>query len=273
MRRVESKGKAVSNIWGIIMRRMARNVLRSIAVIVAISALAACSVGLPTTRSGSIINLSNWNSALWTRSDGYSNGGDFNVGWRADHAVTHGSQLVISLDNASCPAGCSGAPYASGELQTTAVYPYGTYTVQMQAAKGSGVVSTFFTYINTTPNGAETNDEIDVEIPGARTTTLEATYYKLGGPPIEHTIPLPFDASASIHTYAIRWLPNEIAWLVDGQTLYSATGSPSSMPTTPSHLILNFWTGSANVTDWLGPFTYVAPQQVIYGAASFTPAT
>jgi len=261
------------SIPGVGAQRPALNILHCIVVTAVVCALAACSVGSPSTTSGPSLNLSGWNSANWTRSDGYTNGGDFNVGWRADHAVKHGSQLMITLDKTPCPNGCSGAPYASGELQSTAVYGYGTYTVQMQAAKGSGVVSTFFTYINTTPGGKETNDEIDVEIPGARTTTLEATYYKLGGPGVEHTIPLPFDAAAAMHTYAIQWAPNHIAWMIDGHTLYTATGSPSSMPTTPSHLILNFWTGSANVTDWLGPFTYTGPQHVIYGAASFTPAS
>ncbi len=263
------------SVPGVITQRLALNLVRCVAVAVAVLALAACRVGLLTTPSATAsptVNLSDWNSAHWIRSDGYSNGGDFNVGWRADHAVARGTQLVITLDDTPCPDGCSGAPYASGELQSSATYGYGTYTVQMQAAKGSGVVSTFFTYINTTPGGPETNDEIDVEIPGARTTTLEATYYKWGGPGIEHTIALPFDASAAMHTYAIRWTPNAISWIVDGRILYTATGSPSSMPTTPTHLFLNFWTGSANVTDWLGPFTYTGPLYVRYGSASFTPA-
>ena len=63
------------------------------------------------------------------------------------------------------------------------------------------MVSTFFTYINTAPAGAETK-------------TLEATYYKLGVNEGAHVIQLPFDASAAMHTYAIAWLPNSIvSWL------------------------------------------------------------
>jgi endo-1,3-1,4-beta-glycanase ExoK len=229
-----------------------------------------------TTTSGnptSTINLSDWNNTShWERADGYGNGGDFNVGWRADHATTSGSNLIITLDNQSCPSGCSGSPYASAELDSQARYSYGTYTVQMQAAKGSGIVSTFFTYINTGSNGQEKNDEIDVEIPGARPTTLEATYYKLGKS-VEYTIQLPFDASAAMHTYSIQWLPNSISWIVDGQTLYTANGSPSTMPTTPSSFILNFWTGTSALNSWLGPFSYTSPLHVTYGSASFTPAS
>ena len=143
----------------------------------------------------------------------------------------------------------------------------------MQAASGSGVVSTFFTYINTTPGGAETNDEIDAEIPGARPTTLEATYYKLGVNEGSHVIQLPFDASVAMHTYAIAWLPNSISWIVDGQTMYVASGTPNAMPTTPSNLTLNVWTGTTpTIVSWLGPFTYAAPLSVRYGSASFTAA-
>ena len=249
------------------------------------SALAGCGSGggggaaaVVVATSGPIVatttlTLSDYNDAtLWHREDGYSNGGNFAVGWRADHAVLSGSNLVVTLDNNPCPTGCSAQPYASDEVTSVGKYGYGTYAVQMQAAAASGVVSTFFTYINTTPGGAETNDEIDVEIPGARPTTLEATYYKQGVNEGSHVINLPFDASAAMHNYAIVWLPNSISWVVDGQTLYTVNGTPASMPTTPSNLILNFWTGAAATQSWLGPFSYASPLTVTYGASSFTPA-
>ncbi|MBV8372667.1 MAG: family 16 glycosylhydrolase, partial [Candidatus Eremiobacteraeota bacterium] len=151
---------------------------------------------------------------------------------------------------------------------------YGTYTVRMQTAKSSGVVSTFFTYINLTPStNKETNDEIDVEIPGARTRTLEATYYKEGMPRygIEHTIALPFDSSLAFHTYSIVWLPNSISWVVDGKTLYAAHGSPATMPTHPSNFVLNFWSGTNALDNWLGPLHYTHPLHALYDYASFTP--
>lgn len=221
------------------------------------------------------LNLSDYNdTSLWHRQDGFSNGGSFDVGWRADHAIFAGGTLSIALDATPCPGGCAGQPYASDELTTVGTYGYGTYQVQMQAAKATGVVTSFFTYINTTPNGPPTNDEIDVEIPGGRTNTLEATYYKLGGPAIEHTIQLPFDASAAMHTYAITWLPNSISWSADGVTLYTAAGTPSTLPATPSKLLLNFWTGNTpGIVSWLGAFTYTSPLQARYGTASFTSAS
>ncbi|MBV8153747.1 MAG: family 16 glycosylhydrolase [Candidatus Eremiobacteraeota bacterium] len=229
------------------------------------------------SRAVPLVNLSNWNdTSLWQKQNGYGNGGVFNVGWRADHAVVSGKTLDITLDNHPCPAGCSGAPFASDELDSTARYGYGTYTVRMQTAKASGVVSTFFTYVNLTPSSSsktQTNDEIDVEIPGARTTTLEGTYYKEGGAGVEHTMQLPFESSAGMHTYAIRWLPDSIAWYADGKLLYTAHGSPSTMPTHPSNLVLNFWTGrTVGIVRWLGPFHYRGALHALYDYARFTPA-
>lgn len=221
------------------------------------------------------IDLGNWNDAsLWQKQNGYSNGGDFNVGWRADHAAGY-PLLDVTLDNRPCPSGCSKKPYASDELDSVATYGYGTYTVRMQTVKASGVVTTFFTYVNLTPSGnEETNDEIDVEIPGARTNTLEGTYYKEGGYGIEHTIKLPFDSSKAMHVYSIRWLPNAISWIVDGKTLYTAHGSPATMPTHPSNFILNFWTGDTKgIVYWLGPFHYARPLHALYESATFTPAS
>jgi len=220
--------------------------------------------------AGTPIDLSAWNSSLWIKSDGWSDGSGFNVGWRADHAVgVNGSQLALTIDTdkGACPKACSGKPYAAGELQSSSTYGYGVYQMDMKASNASGTVSAIFTYIDPTQNG--TNDEIDVEIPGARTTTLETTYYRHGGAGVEHTINLSFDASAAFHTYGIQWLPNSISWIVDGNTLYTAAGSPTTLPTVPPYFMLNFWTG---VPSWLGPFKYAGPVQALYQNPKFIPA-
>lgn len=220
--------------------------------------------------SAAPISLSAWNSSLWIRSDGWSDGTGFNLGWRADHAVGVGPLLTLTIDNDSsaCPSACSSKPYAGGELQSAATYGYGTFQTDMQTSNAPGTVSTFFTYIDPTQTGK--NDEIDVEIPGARSTTLEATYYKAGGAGVEHTINLGFDSSKAFHTYGIQWLPNSISWIVDGKVLYTATGSPSTLPTIPPYFMINFWTG---VPSWLGTFQYSAPIHVQYKNPDFIPAS
>lgn len=219
------------------------------------------------------IDLSDFNSGRWTRSDSYSNGGDFMVGWRADHAIAAGDELdlIIDDDGGQCPGQCSLKPFAAGEIRTTADYGYGTYQVDMQASNASGTVTSMFTYVdtNTTPNHAAVNDEIDIEIPGQSPTTLQATYYRHGGTPNTQSVALGFDASAAYHTYSIVWLPNSISWKVDGQQIYSVSGSIHTLPTRPGQFILNFWVGQ---TAWLGAFTYTGPLTARYKNARFTPA-
>ena len=94
-----------------------------------------------------------WNKATW------SNGGMFNCGFKADHAYFSGGNLVLKLDNVSS----SGKPYSSGEYRTNNTFSYGTYEVNMKAAKASGTVTFFFTYTGSPW------DEIDVEILGKNT--------------------------------------------------------------------------------------------------------
>ncbi|HEY3568147.1 MAG TPA: beta-glucanase, partial [Thermoanaerobaculia bacterium] len=79
-------------------------------------------------------DLNSYDTTRWTKADGWTNGGVFNCGWRADHATFSGGLMTLQLDNATCPTGCSGKPYASDEYRTNDVYGYGTYTVHMRAA-------------------------------------------------------------------------------------------------------------------------------------------
>src|SRR5262245_39514972 len=61
-------------------------------------------------------------SSLFTKSDLWTNGAPFNCGWRADHITFSGGYMNMTLDNATCPSGCSNTPYASAEYRTVAQY-------------------------------------------------------------------------------------------------------------------------------------------------------
>src|SRR5262249_31849037 len=95
--------------------------------------------------------------------------------------------------------------FSSGELQSKELYRYGYFEGRLQAARGSGLVNGFFTY---TRNGAEaTWDEIDVEIIGRDTNSVQLTYYHRGARR-SINVPLNFDAAAEAHTYAFDWQAN-----------------------------------------------------------------
>ncbi|MDX3610657.1 glycoside hydrolase family 16 protein [Streptomyces sp. FL06-04B] len=194
------------------------------------------------------------NTSRWSKADGWSNGGMFNVGWRADHTWFNGGVMGQNLDVATCPAGCSGKPYASGEYRTNELYSYGRFEARLQAVKREGVVTGFFTY--TGQSDGQPWDEIDVEILGKNTTQMQTNYFTNGVGGHETVIDLGFDASAGYHDYAIEWWnQGTINWFVDGRLVHQENGSRGPLPTRPMRIMTNLWPG-IGVDGWLGPFTY-----------------
>ena len=78
----------------------------------------------------------NWNKADWT------NGGMFNCGFIPDNAYFQNGKLVLKLNNRSS----HNRPYSSGEYRTNNTFSYGTLETNMIAAKGDGLVTSFFLY-------------------------------------------------------------------------------------------------------------------------------
>ena len=212
-----------------------------------------------------------YDTGRWMKADGWSNGPPFNVGWRADHVTFAADGLMtLRLDDIPCSAGCSGEPYASGEYRTIGTYGYGRYEVRMKAAKGSGLVSSFFTFNGPSERPRRPWDEIDVEILGKDTTKLQTNYFASGVGGHETLIDLGFDASLDFHTYAFEWSTTRISWYVDGVLRHSEDGSRGPLPTTPGKVMMNLWTGEG-VDPWLGAFQYTGPIFAVYDSVRFTP--
>lgn len=220
--------------------------------------------GAPTLAANMDGEDSNWHKA-----DARTNGGFFNTGWRADHAFFNNGYLNLQVDDQSCPRGCSGKPYASGEYRTNRHYGYGFYEVRFKAAKGDGLVSSFFTY--TGPSENNPHDEIDIEILGKNPRQMQINYFTGGTGKHEAMIDLGFDASEDFHNYAISWSKDSIAWFVDGKKIHTETGSRGPLPTHPGRIMVNLWPG-IGVDGWLKPFRYSGPVRAQYDWIKYTPA-
>jgi len=205
----------------------------------------------------------------WHKADDRTNGGMFNAGWRADHAVFNNNYLNLRIDDQSCPIGCSGKPYASGEYRTNHFYGYGTYEARFKAARGDGVVTSFFTY--TGPSDGNPQDEIDIEILGKDPTKMQINYFTGGTGKHEVMVNLGFDASAGFHNYAIQWSKDSIVWFADGKKVHTETGSRGPLPTHPGRIMANLWPG-IGVDGWLKPFSYSGPIRAQYDWIKYTPA-
>ncbi|MGI6141376.1 MAG: beta-glucanase [Caldicoprobacterales bacterium] len=212
------------------------------------------------------------NSDMFYRSDGWANGPDFNVGWRANNVEFNNGIMALRLDDSGTDQQRSYKPYASGEYATINRYGYGRVEARMKAAKGEGLVTSLFTYYNA-DESIQRNDEIDIEILGKDTTKVELNYFTKGVGEHSTIINLGFDASEAFHNYAFEWSPTYIKWYVDGNLVHTENGSRGPLPTDPGHIMVNLWAGAgAAAYYWTGYFTYPGtPVRAYYDWIKFTP--
>lgn len=146
-------------------------------------------------------------------------------------------------------------PFKGAEVYSTQTTTYGRMEMRMKMARGSGILSTFFTY----KNGSEASntfwEEIDIEVfgkddavawqsniitgQGTRTTSEEV-----------HTHP--FSLANGYHTYALEWTPDHVAWEIDGVVVRESTGAQVDDLSNPQSLRFNIW--AASDPGWVGPF-------------------
>jgi len=205
------------------------------------------------------------NTAVWQKAD-WTNGGMFNCGWRPDHISFAGGLMTIKLDNASS----YGKPFTSGEYRTWNTFTYGTFETNMKAAKGSGLVTSFFTYTGSPW------DEIDVEVLGKNTNQVQFNYFVSGVGSHEKVVDLGFDASAGYHKYKIEYGNGYINWYVDGAWKWGVNNTGlnahngAAMPSHPMQIMLNLWPGTG-VDGWLGAFSYGGAKYANYDYVLYTP--
>lgn len=149
------------------------------------------------------------------------------------------------------------AGYVSGEYGTQNKYGYGMYQVKMKPAKGSGVVSSFFSY--TEVDDADGGDEIDIEFLGKDTTKVQFNYWDKGHGGHEYMYDLGFDASDDFHVYGYYWNIEGITWYVDGEPVHTAY---QNIPENPGRILMNLWTG--NDEGWMGKLNYTSPMKADY---------
>jgi endo-1,3-1,4-beta-glycanase ExoK len=153
-------------------------------------------------------------------------------------------------------------PYKGGELYSLAQYQYGRMEIRMRMARGSGILSTFFTYKNGSEVSGTFWEEIDIEVfgkddakswqsniitgMGTRTTSEEV-----------HATPT--SLADAYHTYALVWTPDYVAWELDGEEVRRTSSDQVKDLTNPQSFRFNLW--AANIASWVGEFSdAVLPQ-------------
>ncbi|WP_437874321.1 family 16 glycosylhydrolase [Sorangium sp. So ce513] len=156
-------------------------------------------------------------------------------------------------------------PFKGGELYSSQSYLHGRMEVRMRMARGSGILSTFFTYKNGSEESGAFWEEIDIEVFGKENARVWQTNIITGSgtrqtDEAEHTESV--SLADGYHTYALEWTPDYVAWSIDGREVRRITGGQVASLRNPQSLRFNLW--SSDAVEWVGPFEESALPQHQY---------
>ncbi len=114
-----------------------------------------------------------------------------------------------------------------------------TVRARLKNADYHGVVGGLFLY-SLNPGSNTIHDEIDFELLTNLPDKVQTNIYANEplGPGHVELIPYKSGSVDTFHTYEIKWLPNRVSWLVDGDVIRTTT---SNIPTRPMNFYLNIW--------------------------------
>ncbi len=139
--------------------------------------------------------------------------------------------------------------HSSAEFQYVGFYGYGRYEAVMRASAAKGAVTAFFIYSG--EDMADPHDEIDVELVGRRPGKIHVNFFRHGRGDAKD-IDLGFDASDAEHLYAFEWLPDSIAWYVDGVQVHRVAAPDAEIPTTTGRVMASVWAANRTSVEWVG---------------------
>jgi hypothetical protein len=143
-------------------------------------------------------------------------------------------------------------PYSGAEYRTKASYTYGRFEVRIKSAPGSGMLTSFFTYHDSSPFSVSNWNEIDIETMGRYSNETQFNTITPGRIDHVHRQTVKFNPHLAFHLYAFEWTPDYVAWFVDGYEMYRQTESHISTLTRAQKIMMNIWQPTA--VAWAGSF-------------------
>lgn len=163
--------------------------------------------------------------------------------------------VLLAMTTAIVAQFASAKAYKGAEIYSNASYLYGRYEIRMKAAKGSAVLSTFFTYKNGSEVGNTFWEEIDIEVFGKNNATEWQSNIILGSsrPTIQTEVTHAAGVSLAddYHTYVVEWTPDYVAWFLDGVEVRRIIGTSTvTSLTNAQSLRFNLW--ASDSVEWVG---------------------
>lgn len=144
--------------------------------------------------------------------------------------------------------------YKGAEIYSTKSWKYGKIEVRMRMAKGSGILSTFFTYKDGSEIAGTFWEEIDIEVFGKNNAQSFQSNIISNNPKktSEQVHNFAYSLGDDYHTYTLEWTPNYVAWYLDGKELRKTVDGQAKELTSSESFRFNLW--AANITSWVGNF-------------------
>lgn len=191
----------------------------------------------------------------------------FRAAWKRS-SITRAPDGGVNLSLVPAPQEAH-KDFFGAEIQRRRRTHFGRYEVVMTAARGEGVISSFFTY--TGQYFGDAHDEIDFEFLGTDTTKVWLNRFVDGKNLPGRWIDLGLDAADGPHLYAFEWLPDRIVWSVDGRELMRVTAEETAIPQIPQRIYLNIWAGGPNQVGWSGNAPDDMQTEARYYCVSYRP--
>jgi endo-1,3-1,4-beta-glycanase ExoK len=163
-----------------------------------------------------------------------------------------GTVCAVLLATATAEAGKS---YKGAEVDSMKAYKYGRIELRMRMIRGSGLLSTFFTFKTGSELAGAFWEEIDIEVFGKEDAKVWQSNLMTGENPKTHSeeyYRIEKSLADDYHTYTIEWTPEYVRWLFDGTEMRKTVGEQALELTTPHTLRFNVW--SSEVAAWAGEF-------------------
>jgi endo-1,3-1,4-beta-glycanase ExoK len=128
----------------------------------------------------------------------------------------------------------------------------GRLEVRMRMIRGSGLLSTFFTYKNGSEMAGSTWEELDIEALGKNDAKTWQSNLITGNPRVtsEQYYTVTSSLADGYHTYALEWTPDSVSWFFDGEMVRKTEGGQASQVTNAASLRFNAW--ASNSAGWAG---------------------
>jgi endo-1,3-1,4-beta-glycanase ExoK len=142
--------------------------------------------------------------------------------------------------------------YKGAEVYSRQSFLYGRMEMRMRMIRGSGLLSTFFTYKNGSEMAGETWEETDIEVLGKNDAKTWQSNIITGNPRVtsEQVYSVTSALADGYHTYALEWTPDYVSWSIDGTMVRKTHGGQASSLIDPESLRFNAW--ASDSTGWAG---------------------